>query len=95
MQELNSARFEDMLTFPAVIDFRIILETAVPDALERLLTRLNEISGSHVGDFDRRGRASSNGRYCSYRIPVTVADAPLLYRLYDEIGKIPGVKHVL
>lgn len=95
MDEQRSG-FRELLKFPTVVDFRVIVDAAQSDSLQLLTAGFNQIDpGSCGGKLRGTPRKSSNGRYLSYTIPVRVHSAEKLEQIYREIGALPFVKHIL
>lgn len=88
--------FGDLMKFPAVVDFRIIVDAAQSDSLQQLTAGFNQLAPGSCGGRTRgQPRLSRSGRYVSYTLPVRVHSAEKLEQIYREIGALPFVKHIL
>ena len=91
-----TSKFSELLKFPCIVDFRIIVDALKKDALNEVKKHIEEIlPGSVVQEIVASPRVSSNGKYISYTVPVRVADAKNIEDLYQHLGKIDFIKHVL
>ena len=67
----------------------------VKDALNEVKKHIEEIVPGSVQEIVASPRVSSNGKYISYTIPVQVLNAKNIEDLYQHLGKIDFIKHVL
>ncbi len=86
------ARFEDLVEFPSVFEFRALAHSA--DGVEARCVAAVE---AHLG---RRVEAvsqapSSKGAYTSVRLGVIVTSAEEIRSTYTTLGALPGVRMVL
>lgn len=88
-------KFDELLQYPCDIDFRIIVDASIVDALEIVVRTLNEIKKGSCKGFEGHPRNSSNGKYCSYTIPVTVESTEQVKKIYSTIAKLDCVKHII
>ncbi len=87
--------FKELLTFPAVIDFRIIIDALELDGLKKLQQELTKLAGAQDYAVQGEPRVSANGKYISYTLRASVHSAEELNGIYTGLGKISYVKHVL
>jgi putative lipoic acid-binding regulatory protein len=86
------ARFEDLVEFPSVFEFRALAHSA--DGVEaRCVSAVEAHLGRRV---ETVGQASSSkGAYTSVRISVLVTSADEIRSTYAMLGALPGVRMVL
>lgn len=90
-----TSKFSELLQFPCVVDFRIIVDALKQDALNEVKRHIEEILPGSVLEVTASPRVSANGKYISYTVPVRVTDAKNIDDLYQHLGKIDFIKHVL
>lgn len=91
----NQPGFKDLMQFPAVIDFRIIIDALEENGLDKLKAHLNKLTNGQCQEVKGEPRVSSNGKYVSYTLPAKVESAELLKSVYKAMGDLPFVKHIL
>ena len=89
------AGLRELLEFPAIVSFKIIVDARAPAALAGLVALIESIDRDALKEREFPGRASRNGRYLSYTVPVRVASAELLETYYREISGLEYVKHII
>lgn len=87
--------FKELLQFPATLDLRIIIDALELDGLTKLQQHLTTLAGKQDYAVQGEPRVSSNGKYISYTIRVTVDSADTLNWIYKGLGTLAFVKHVL
>ena len=88
-------KFAELLKFPCIIDFRIIVDALEEDALNKVKQHIEELLPGSVKTVTVSPRVSSNGKYVSYTVPVEVQDADSINKLYKHLGTIKFIKHVI
>lgn len=83
------------MQFPCVVVFRVIADASFKDALKLITAAIDEISGNSVLPITQPPVASRKGSYLSYKIPVKVASKQDMDRIYEDLGELPFVRHVL
>lgn len=83
------------MKFPCVVVFRVIADASFKDALKLITAAIDEISFNSVMPITEPPVASRNGSYLSYKIPVKVASKQDMDRIYEDLGELPFVRHVL
>lgn len=94
-QDKNQPGFKDLMQFPAVVDFRIIIDALEEDGLNKLKAEMNKLTNGQCMEVKGEPRVSSNGKYVSYTLPAKVESAELLKSVYKAVGALPFVKHIL
>ncbi|MBO6257976.1 MAG: DUF493 domain-containing protein [Succinivibrio sp.] len=89
------SRLQKLLDFPSLVDFRIIVDAKVLNALDEVKNCISSIEPDGLKPITKAGTPSRNGNYISYTVPVTVSSAQKLETLYTEIAKMPCVMHIL
>lgn len=89
------SRLQKLLDFPSLVDFRIIVDGKVLNALDEVKKCISAIEPEGLKPITRPGTPSRNGNYVSYTVPVMVSSAQKLETLYKEIARMPCVKHIL
>jgi putative lipoic acid-binding regulatory protein len=80
--------------FPVTYDLKVFMDATVPDKinknnLARVLYEL-EVPFSHWNK-----RLSSEGKYISFSVSITVNNKTIFTRLYKELKELPGVKYAI
>lgn len=88
-------KFDELLDFPCVIDFRIIIDAQYDNALDKLIAFINSQYENSVMKLLTPPRKSTNGKYLSYTIPVKVLEASHIEDLYKKISALEYVKHII
>ncbi len=83
------------MKFPCVVVFRVIADASFKDALKLITAAIDEISENSVLPMTQPPVASRKGNYVSYKIPVKVASKQDMDRIYEDLGELPFVRHVL
>ncbi len=83
------------MKFPCVVLFRVITDATFKDALRLITAAIDEISENSVLPITEPPVASRKGNYLSYKIPVKVASKQDMDRIYEDLGELPFVRHVL
>lgn len=89
------SRLKQLMEFPSLVDFRVIVDAKVINALDEVKKCISAIEPEGLKPISKPGTPSRNGNYISYTIPVMVSSAPKLESLYKEIASMPCVKHIL
>ena len=87
--------FKELMQFPAMVDFRIIIDALEEDGLNKLKAEMNKLTNGQCMEVKGEPRVSSNGKYVSYTLPAKVESAELLKSVYKAVGALPFVKHIL
>ncbi|SPT69747.1 Uncharacterized conserved protein [Anaerobiospirillum thomasii] len=88
-------KFDELLEFPCIIDFRIIIDAKKENALPDLCAYINSLYKDSVQPLKDKPRHSSSGTYISYTVPIKVEDAAAVENLYAKISKLDYVKHII
>lgn len=86
---------QKMIEFPCVIGFRVIVDASVVNSLgevEKVITQIEPDGFQKITD---PGRKSSKGNYVSYTVPVKVSSEENLKKIYEAVGALPCVKHII
>lgn len=90
----NENGLRELIKYPSTVDFRIIVESDVADAMVQVREAVSKIE-PNVRDPKDAPRRSRTGRYLSYTLPVKVRSYENLKRIYAEVGALECVKHIL
>lgn len=88
------ASFKELLEFPCVIDFRIIVVDE-KNILETLLKFIDENYKGRRQDSKIEERKSSKGNYISYTIGIKVESEDEIKDIYKKLCSNSYVKHVI
>ncbi len=88
-------KLEELMKFPNVVDFRIIVTKTEPEPLLKLSEVIDSIEKGGMQEITAAPKPSRNGNYISYTIPVKVTKAEHLRKLYEKISALSFVKHGL
>ena len=88
-------KLEKLIDFPSTIDFRIIVVASVADALLQIENVCNSIENNSVKKSTVPARKSRNGQYSSYTVPVTIKSPAHLQAVYEKVGALDCVKHII
>ncbi len=89
------SKLRELMNFPCVVEFRVIVDSTVVNSIEAIKEAVNEIDNGAMQEIKEPPRKSSKGNYVSYTIPVKVADADKLKSFYEKIGALSCVKHII
>lgn len=89
------AKFDELLTYPCVVGFRVIVLAHIKDAKDQVLTLIKTIDAKSKPHIKGTPRISSNGNYCSYTIEVKVTSTEHIKSLYTQICALDCVKHMI
>ena len=87
--------FREVLEFPCRMEFKVIITALNPQTIEEVKACLRTIEPQGLLEITKPPRASRNGSYLSYSIPVKVSSEAHLERIYKEVAGLDGVLHVL
>lgn len=85
----------ELIKYPSVVDFRIIVESEISDALDQVYAAIGKIEPAGALKIKDAPRRSRTGRYLSYTLPVKVRSYDNLKQIYAEVGSLSCVKHIL
>ena len=91
----NPEEIRKLLKYPATVDFRVIVDSGVADALDQVKKLCDAIEPGQVMALKGLPRPSRTGRYLSFTLPVKVSSYENLHRIYNEVGALSCVKHIL
>ena len=81
----------ETLKFPVTYDLKVILDGTIPESEHR--SRISKILFELEIPFSQWShRLSKVGRYISMTVSITVDSKEILYHLYEELNKLPGLK---
>lgn len=87
--------FKELLKFPCFVDFRIIIKNQEGYDIDRLKSDILKIKKLNINEQKIQSKPSSKGSYISYILPVEIPDEATLMELYDKIGKLEYVMHII
>lgn len=84
-----------LIKYPAVVDFRVIIKNGIDDALEQVRDAINAVE--HDGAMPLQGapRPSRTGKYLSYTQSARVTSYENLHAIYNKVGALACVMHIL
>lgn len=88
-------KLKKLIDFPATIDFRIIVEASAADALYQIENVCNSIEQGSFKKITDPARKSRNGQYISYTVPVRIKSPAHLQSVYEKVGALNCVKHII
>lgn len=84
-------KFDELLEFPCKFPFRVM-----GLAEETLESRVMQVLQQHApDDYTPKLKESSNGKYYSVAVNVTVTSKEHIETLYAALSKLEGVRYVL
>ena len=91
MFEIPTKSFKELLTFPTVITFRVIIKAQ--DEIAEVKELIESIAKENITYVD--SKPSKNWTYNSYRLTVKINDDKILNEIYQKVGKNHKVLHIL
>ena len=88
-------KLEELIKFPSVVGFRVIVDSTVVNSIGEIKKVVDAIEKGGMLEITDPPRKSSKGNYVSYTIPVKVTTPDNLKALYQKIGALDCVKHVI
>lgn len=88
-------KLEELIKFPSVVGFRVIVDSTVVNSIGEIKKVVDAIEKGGMQEITDPPRKSSKGNYVSYTIPVKVTTPDNLKALYQKIGSLDCVKHVI
>lgn len=84
-----------LIKYPAVVDFRVIIKSGIDDAIDQVREAINAIE--HDGAMSVKGapRPSRTGKYISYTQSARVTSYENLHAIYNRVGALDCVMHIL
>lgn len=84
-----------LINYPAVVDFRVIIKNGIDDALNQVRDAINAVE--HDGAMPLQGapRPSRTGKYLSYTQSARVTSYENLHAIYNKVGALACVMHIL
>ena len=97
MNVLNASpeQLRKLIKYPALVDFRIIIDANCDDALQQITDVCNKIEPNGVKPLTQAPRKSRTGKYFSYTQVVQVSSYENLQEIYKKVGALDCVKHIL
>ncbi|MGN0915659.1 MAG: DUF493 family protein [Succinivibrio sp.] len=89
------SKLEQLIKFPSVIDFRIIVDADVINSLGEIEKVINSIEHGGMRKITQPPRQSAKGNYVSYTVPVKVTCAANLKEIYEKVSALSCVKHIM
>ena len=86
---------QKMLEYPSVIGFRVIVDASVVNSLGEVEKVIRDIEPNGFMKITDEGRKSSKGNYVSYTVPVKVSCEENLRKIYEAVGALSCVKHII
>ncbi len=88
-------KLKKLIDFPATIDFRIIVTASAADALSQIEIVCNSIEHGSFKKITAPARKSRNGQYISYTVPIRIKSPSHLQTVYEKVGALDCVKHII
>lgn len=88
-------KLEELIKFPSVVGFRVIVDSTVVNSIGEIKKVVDAIEKDGMQEITDPPRKSSKGNYVSYTISVKVTTPDNLKALYQKIGALDCVKHVI
>ncbi len=88
-------KLEHLIEFPAIIDFRVIVIASDTEALDKVKLACDRIEHGSVHKITEPPRKSRNGQYLSYTVPVRIKSPKHLKIVYENVGALDCVKHIM
>ncbi len=88
-------KLEELIKFPSVVGFRVIVDSTVVNSIGEIKKVIDTVEKDGMKEITDPPRKSSKGNYVSYTVPVKVTTPENLKALYQKIGALDCVKHVL
>lgn len=88
-------KLEELIKFPSVVGFRVIVDSTVVNSIGKIKKVIDTVEKDGMKEITDPPRKSSKGNYVSYTVPVKVTTPENLKALYQKIGALDCVKHVL
>lgn len=97
MNVLNASpeQLRKLIKFPALVDFKIIVDANCEDALEQVTSVCQSIEPNGVRALKEPPRKSRTGKYLSYTQVVQISSYEKLQEIYKKVGALDCVKHIL
>ncbi len=89
------AKFDELLNYPCVIGFRVIVLADVKDAKDQIINTIKAIDPKSNPKYKGQARPSSKGNYCSYTVEVKVTSTEHIKTLYNKVCALDCVKHMI
>ncbi len=86
---------QKMIEYPSVIGFRVIVDASVVNSLGEVEKVIRDIEPNGFMKITDEGRKSSKGNYVSYTVPVKVYCEENLRKIYEAVGALSCVKHII
>ena len=84
-----------LIDYPAIVDFRVIVKNGIDDALEQVQKAIDTIEHGGVLKLKEAPRLSRTGKYISYTQSVNVSSYDNLHAIYNKVGALDCVMHIL
>lgn len=88
-------KLQKLIKYPSVVEFRVIVDADVGNSIGQIKEVINGIEKGGMREITAPPRKSAKGNYVSYTIPVKVSCAHNLKLIYEKVGAITCVKHIL
>ncbi len=84
-----------LIKYPAVVDFRVIIKNGVDDAVAQVQNAINAIEKDGAMALKGSPRPSRTGKYLSYTQEARVTSYENLHAIYNKVGALDCVMHIL
>jgi hypothetical protein len=91
VKAVANTKFDEYLEFPCPFTFKV-MGLANVDLTGQIMSVLQQHA---PGDYVPKSKPSSKGTYESITVVVTVTSKEHIETLYNELGKLEDVRHVL